>query len=285
MVENPVLPYIWMLCGSLSFALMGAMAHALASYYDWQVIALMRSFLALVLAAALARLAGAKLVFWRPRTLWLRSIAGSISLVCTFFAFTRLPVSEVLSLSNTFPIWVAVLSWPILGEPPSFAVWLSVASGVLGVVLIQQPHFAEGNFASVIALAGSFTTAIAMMGLHRLHQIDPRAIVAHFSGTSVLFCITSLFVFGRASDLLPSVGSGPLLMLFGVGVAATIGQLFLTRAFAAGSPAKVSVVALTQIVFAMGIDVLVWQRSFNPATLLGISLVVGPTAWMMAHRV
>src|SRR5262249_14555905 len=130
-----------------------------------------------------------------------------------------------------------------------------------------------------------FSTAVAMMGLHRLHEIDPRAIVAHFSATSVLFCITSLFVFERAPDPLPSVGSGPVLMLLGVGVAATIGQLFLTRAFAAGSPAKVSVVALTQIVFAMGIDVLVWQRSFNPATLLGMSLVVGPTACMIAYRV
>ena len=51
-----------------------------------------------------------------------------------------------------------------------------------------------------------------------------------------------------------------------------------------GRMAKVAVVGLTQIVFAMAFDVLLWQRSFDPATLLGMGLVMAPTAWMMAYR-
>jgi drug/metabolite transporter (DMT)-like permease len=44
----------------------------------------------------------------------------------------------------------------------------------------------------------------------------------------------------------------------------------------------VAIVGLTQIVFAMVLDVLLFGRSFGPATLLGISLVVAPTAWLLA---
>jgi drug/metabolite transporter (DMT)-like permease len=58
----------------------------------------------------------------------------------------------------------------------------------------------------------------------------------------------------------------------------------LTKAFALGAPAKVSVVALTQIVFVMLFEILVSQRSFDPVTLLGMSLVVAPTAWLMAYQ-
>src|SRR5258706_314777 len=87
--------YAWMLIGSLVFAVMGTIAHTLGESYDWQVIALARAFLALVFAAMLARGAKAQLVFGRPRILWLRSIAGSFSMVCPFFAFPRLPVSDV----------------------------------------------------------------------------------------------------------------------------------------------------------------------------------------------
>jgi len=282
--KDSLSPYLAMLLGSLSFAFMAALAHALGSSCDWQVIALVRTALALVFAAGLCLAAGVPLVFWKPCTLWMRSIAGSISLVCTFFAFTRLPVADVLTLTNMFPIWVALLSWPLLRERPSGWVWLSVASGVLGVILIQQPHLTEGNFAVLIALASSFTTAVAMIGLHRLQHIDVRAIVVHFSGVSLVCCIASLFLFEHPLPVKNVLTGTTLLMLLGVGVTATIGQILLTKAFAGGLPAKVSVVSLTQIVFALAFDALLWERHFNSMTLLGMSLVVAPTAWLMMYR-
>src|SRR5581483_10329917 len=115
-----------MLLGSFCFACMAAAAHALRSSYDWQVIALARSSIPLILSAALALLSGARLVLLRPRILWVRSIAGSLSLVCTFFALTVLPPSHVFTLASTFPIWVALLAWPLYRDPPSPQVWLCV---------------------------------------------------------------------------------------------------------------------------------------------------------------
>ena len=72
-------------------------------------------------------------------------------------------------------------------------------------------------------------------------------------------------------------------MWLGVGVLATTGQLFLTKAFTAGHPAKVSVVGLSQVVLAMALDASVLGNSFACVTLLGIVLVVAPTAWLLAY--
>ncbi len=263
---------------------MGTLAHALGPYCDWQIIALARTFLALVFAAALARAAKARLVFFRPRTLWMRSIAGSLSLVGTFYALTRLPVGDVLTLTNMFPLWVGVLSWPLLGAAPPWRIWPAVACGIVGVALIQQPHLAEGNFASLVALGCSLTTAVAMIGLHRLHEIDTRAVVVHFSAVSVLFCIGAIFLFDHGPAPAAAAGGWLAVMLLGVGVTATIGQLCLTKAFASGPPAQVSVVSLTQVGFGMAYDVVVWQRTFGLLTLLGTVLVVAPTAWLLIRR-
>ncbi len=63
-----------------------------------------------VVAAGLARLAGAPLAFWRPRALWVRSLAGSFSLVCNFYALSTLPVADAVTLMNVQPLWV-VLTW------------------------------------------------------------------------------------------------------------------------------------------------------------------------------
>jgi drug/metabolite transporter (DMT)-like permease len=121
-----------------------------------------------------------------------------------------------------------------------------------------------------------------MLGLHRLQHIDPRAIVVHFSGVALLFVVVSFFVFERRAPLAAVLEGPSLLMLLGVGLTATSGQLFLTKAFAAGPPAKVSVVGLTQVVFAMGLEVLLFGRNYSPETLLGIGLVMAPTAWLLA---
>jgi drug/metabolite transporter (DMT)-like permease len=273
-----------MVCGSFAFAVMGTLAHGLRQQCDWRVIALGRSSIALAGAAALTAAAGARFVFLRPRVLWLRSIAGSCSLVGTFYALTRLPVSDVLTLTQMFPIWVALLSWPLVGERPGWRVWVAVLSGLAGVVLIQQPHFAEGNFASLVALASSVSTAVAMLGLHQLHGIDHRAVVVHFSAVSALFCVAAIALLGPGEIPLAVPEGWGLGMLLGVGTAATVGQLFLTRAFAAGPPARVSVVGLTQVAFALVLDAVVMGEHIDARKLLGVTLVVAPAGWLMLSR-
>jgi drug/metabolite transporter (DMT)-like permease len=280
----PLTPYLWMLCGSVSFAGMGALAHGLREYCDWQLIAFSRSFLAFIFAVILCRLAGARLVVWRPRILWVRSLAGSLSLVCTFYALTRMPQSDVLTITNLFPLWVALLSWPLFGERPSAALGLALASGLAGVALVQQPHLAEGNLGTLTALVASFATAFAMVGLHHIKGVDPRAIVVHFSVVSALACLACFFLFPHTHTGVLPPGGLPLLMLLGVGATATAGQVCLTRAFSAGPPAKVALVGLMQVVLAMLIDAALFGYSFGAATLLGIGLVVTPTAWLMATR-
>lgn len=122
-----------------------------------------------------------------------------------------------------------------------------------------------------------------MLGLHRLKGLHPWAIVAHFSGVATVFVLTACAV-GPPVDLAPLAGPATLAMLVGVGATATVGQLCLTRAFTSGQPARVAVVGLTQIVFAMGLDVLFHGPHFDVATLAGIALVVAPTAWVMAEK-
>jgi drug/metabolite transporter (DMT)-like permease len=273
-----------MLLGSFSFACMALLSHQLGSLCDWRITALTRSGLVLLFATVLARAAGASLVLRRPRILWVRSLAGSLSLVCTFYAMSLLPPPEVLTITNTFPIWVALLSWPLLHERPSAAVWVSACAGILGVFLIQDPQLQGGAVAASLAVVASLSTAVAMLGLHRLQGLHPLAIVVHFSGVAFCCCLVLILVGPGDPNWSEALQPAATLRLLGVGVTATVGQWFLTKAFAAGPPAKVSLVGLTQIVFALALDAALENRAFRQSTLVGIGLVMAPTAWLMAGR-
>jgi drug/metabolite transporter (DMT)-like permease len=278
-------PYLLMLAGAFAFSLMGILTHAAGRVFDWQIIALARSGTALVIALSLAAATRSELVFLRPRTLWIRSIAGSLSVLCNFFALAHLNVADALALTNMFPVWIAVLSWPVLGRAPGRDVWISVFCAMVGVGLMLKPT-GEGGLGTLLAATGSVTSAVALMGLHRLKHIDANAVVVHFSAVSVVILLGVLLVQPGArpfSVVLSGLQSDGWLLL-GVGLGATVGQLMLTRAFAAGAPARVSVVALSQVAFAMVIESILWQRTYELTTLTGIAMVLGPTVWMLLRR-
>jgi len=98
MRRRKFLPYLWMLLGTFAFAVMAVLINELKEEVPWQWIALARSSLAMLFGAGLVLAAGAKFVFLKPGTLWMRSLAGSVSLLCGFYAMTHYDVSVVLTL-------------------------------------------------------------------------------------------------------------------------------------------------------------------------------------------
>ena len=287
MVYSDPRPYIWMLCGSFSFTLMAVLAHVLLhenKACDWQTVAVFRAGLVALFATLLALAIRAKLVFW-PWRLWVRSIAGSCSMVCTFYAFDQLPVADVVTLTNTFPLWVAVFAWPLYGHVPGLKMAAAILMGVAGVALVEQPHFESGNLGVLAALAAAAFTAVAMLGLHSLRNIDPRAVVVHFSAVATVICLAAFFIGPRSHDVANVLDPIILLKLVAMGVTALVGQLFLTLAFANGAPAQVSVVGLTQIVFALIFGVWLFDHQVNKYTLVGTGLVIAPTAWLLTRSV
>lgn len=261
----------------------------------WPVVAMVRCLVPLIVVALWAKWDGVKLVIWGTPVLWMRSLAGSCSLIGTFSVLasvhdTGLKVSEIYTIVNIFPIWVALLSWPMFGRFPTGAVWLSIVSSVVGVAAIRgadltsAENVASANYAALVVVAVSFFTALAMLGLNRLKAVDPRAVVVHFSGTALVFAVLAYFVF-PVNEPPEAFDVRHLIELIAIGLSASVGQYFLTRAFTEGDPARISVASLSQFVMVLILDVLVLRDPLNWHQLLGIPLIAGPTLWLMLQRV
>jgi drug/metabolite transporter (DMT)-like permease len=277
-------PYLWILISGFAFSWMATLAPLAGRACGWQTVAMVRCAIPLILIVIWAKWDGVKLTLRGSPLLWMRSLAGSCSLVGSFFAFTHLPLTDIYAISNTFPVWVALLSWPMLGQMPTGLVWLSIASSIAGVFVLQGPQLQAGNPASLIVVAVSIFTAVAMMGLNRLKHLDPRAVVVHFSATALAFAIAAYFVFPveEPREAFDWTHAAELVM---VGVMATVGQYFLTRAVTAGDPTKVSVASLSQFVMIFVLDISVLGHTVDVSKLWGIPLILGPTIWLMTRRI
>jgi drug/metabolite transporter (DMT)-like permease len=123
-----------------------------------------------------------------------------------------------------------------------------------------------------------------MLGLNRLQHLDARAIVVHFSGVASL--ATGLFTLvTHRADYSAQLSDPPVLfLLLSVGLAGVAGQIGMTRAFAQGQASRISVIALSQILFGLGFDMLFWQRAVNAVSLFGMALVIVPAGWLILGR-
>lgn len=269
---------VHMLWASLAFAVMAAVSHWAGEYCDWQLVAVARATVAFFFSLIIAKISGVKLIFFGPKTMWVRSVAGSIGMLCNFYALAHLPVSDTLTLMNTTPIWVTLMLWVVFKQKPASGILIAVVVSVFGIILIQQPHFEGGKFACLMALCGAFCTSIAMLGLNRLQSVDPRAIVVHFSAIASVTTIVFLGLTNRKDYFVQLSNKASLILLLLVGVA---GQIGMTLAFAKGHAARISVIALTQILFGLGFDLLIWHRTKNTISLAGMVFVIVPAAWLI----
>lgn len=291
MSSHGIRPFVWMLCGCGWFSAMSLLSSRLGQAgVAWQTLATARSCVAFLLSLGVAAALGVRLVAVGPRALWLRSIAGSCSMLSTFYALGNLNASEVLTLTNTFPVWVALLSWPMTGEKPTAGVWAAVCIAVVGVALAVYPpeQVADTDrpfrlLPALVAVAASFFTALAMLGLNRLRAIAPMAVVVHFSAVSTVFCGLAFVVFDVRAGTDPFASAETTARLLGIGVSAMVGQVFLTLAFSRGTATKIAVVGLSQVAMVMGFEAAAGWKAFTPMNLLGTLLILGPTGWLMAR--
>ncbi|MFL5339108.1 MAG: DMT family transporter [Gemmataceae bacterium] len=281
--------YVMMLVSAVSFAAMSECARAAGQGIgDWRIAAVARGGVVLMFALAVARVRGTRLTWRGSPTLWVRSITGSVAMLLTFFALTHhVNVATALTLTNTFPIWVTLLAWPVLRERPNRAATVAILCGIAGVCLIERPDLGVFRGTSVAALGAAFCTAVVMLGLHRLKNLDALAIVVHFSAVATVVCAGYTVVTALAGQ---PVALGPLLeptnlaLLAGIGLFATTGQIFMTEAFKTAAPQRLAVIGLSQVVFALGLDYLLWHHTVQGLALAGILLVIAPVAWLLLKQ-
>lgn len=153
-----------------------------------------------------------------------------------FFALTLIPLSQLVALEFSNPVWVALLAPLVLGESMTRRKLIAVAMGFAGVLIVAQPGVQPLNIGHAAAL-------VAALGF-ALNTLWTKKIMSYDTVLCVLFWMTlSQMVMGLALGLpggfpWPSTGLLPWLLV--VGVTGLTAHFSLTTAL---SHAPASIVA------------------------------------------
>ncbi len=264
---------LFMVGAVFCIATMTALAHGLRNDLPWQVIACARSSVTLVVALGLVFWTGAPLVLRGNAALWVRSLFGTVGLMLTFYAVSRLPVTDTIVLFATTPIWITLIL-ALLGEArPAPGAWLHILLAVGGVWVMYRPKFDAAALPLLLALAGAVAVAVAMVGLSLSRDYPHVSIVAHFTGVATLVTLVlSIPVFDAGTVAALAVPRNLAALLF-LGALGTVSQLLMTAAYRRGNATLVALAGLTQIVFGAVYDIVLFDHAPDRWKAIGVAMI------------
>lgn len=207
-----------------------------------------RNFIAAIFAAVMIVKSGTSFRWNKGNLpdLLVRAIAGTVGILCNFYAVDHLVLSDASMLNKMSPFFVIIFSIFILRERVTVIQILCVAGAFLGSLLVIKPTFSNTDLlASSLGFLGGLGAGLAYTFVRKLGTKGENGnrIVFFFSAFSCLVTLPFL-VF----DYHP-MSVNQTMILLAAGLSAAGGQFSITAAYTYAPGREISVYDYSQIIF------------------------------------
>lgn len=195
----------------------------------------------------------------RPLAQFTRAAVGTISLFFTIWSYTLLPLANATALLFTQPLWVVILSYPLLREKVGIYRILAVIAGFSGVLVMADPSGEMGWHGLMVGLMAGFLNACVAICLRWLGQTEHASTTVFYFvflgliGTGVFLPVTGSVI--PETDLVPYIP-----YILGLGVFGLGSLLTKTYSFRLGDASLVTSISYTMIIWAGLFDYFIWGR-------------------------
>ncbi|WP_294367043.1 DMT family transporter [uncultured Ruminococcus sp.] len=213
--------------------------------------------------------------------LLIRAAAGTVGILCNFYAIDHLALSDASILNKMSPFFAILCSWVFLKEKLNWKQGLIVIGAFIGSLFVIKPSFANADlFPSLIGLLGGLGAGVAYTMVRRLGQIGANKayIVFFFSAFSCVVTLPYLIL-----SYMP-MSWKQLLILILAGLAAAGGQFGVTSAYCYAPAKEISVYDYTQIIFAAGLGFLLFAQIPDWLSILGYCIIISMAAAMFIYN-
>ena len=210
--------------------------------------------------------------------LLLRSSLGTCGIFANFYALSHITIAEGQTLNKTAPFFTVLFAWLFLGEKATRRQLLPLVLAFLGVVLIAKPGFAGAEaFPLAMGLLGGACAggAYACVRSLRRHAVDPAFIILFFSAFSCFASVPFMVV-----EFDPMTWK-QVLILFGAGAGAAMGQFGITLAYGYAAPREIAVFDYSNILFTAVFGFLFFGQVPDVFSLAGFVAIVFAAFRMM----
>lgn len=271
--NNIRLGVLLMLLTTFVFALQDGISRHLADAYNVYLVVMIRYwFFAAFVVAIAARKAGGVRVVARTNQPMLQAFRGILLAleVCVMVTgFTLLGLVESHAVFACYPLLVAALSGPVLGEQVGWRRWVAIGVGFVGVMIILQPGVSVFNPYAIVPLVAA--AMFALYGLLTRYAARQDSTATSFFWTGVAGAVTMTVIGIWFWE--PMIASDWAWMGL-LCVTGAAGHWLLIRCYEVAEASAVQPFAYFQLVFAALIGISLFGETIRPNVALGVLVIV-----------
>ena len=213
----------------------------------------------------------------QPFTQFSRGLILSLNNCLVVYTFTLLGLVETHAIIACYPLIVAGLSVPFLGEKFGWRRWTAIFVGFIGVIIILRPTTNVISEGAIYALVGAIMFAVYLILTRYVSRLD-KAITSFFwagIGGSVTMTIISFFIW---EDILKE----DLLWLLIMCLLSASSHFMMVKTLQVAEASVIQPFSYLQLVFGSIIGVTIFSESIDSMIVVGVTIVIGAglfTAW------
>ena len=214
----------------------------------------------------------------QPKLQILRGLCMAFSGLLIYFGLKHLPLELCAAISFVSPLFVTVLSIPLLGERVGLRRWIAVLIGLLSVLIILRPGGTSFQLAMLLPLGASLCWATGLT-LTRLMRDREQALTV--LAWSSLVGVVAVFPLVWSVWLTRNASQWTILIL--LGILNGLGQYLVIRAFMLASASLLAPFSYSIIIWSMLIGLVVFNSFPDAITLVGTTILIAAGLYIW-HR-
>lgn len=222
--------------------------------------------------------------FWRTQRLGLQLVRSAFLLLATlcFFAGLRfLPLAEASSVMYLAPVFIVLLSFPMLRERAGRGSYVATVIGFLGVLMLLRPGSSLLQPAALLVLAAAVCNALYQILTRKLLDESPHTTL-FYSGIVGAAGLSLGVPFAWDANFL-SWRHGSFLLL--LGLFSGVGHWLITGAYLRAPAALLTPYMYVQLVWATTYGYLLFGQLPDRWSFLGMAVIVTSGLLLaMQHR-
>ena len=201
-----------------------------------------------------------------------RSVAGTVGIVCNFYAIDHMHISDASILNKLAPFFSVIFSAILLKEKAKPADWILTAAAFCGALFVVKPSFDfSASVPALLGVLGGLGAGLAYTFVHYLGGRGERTamIVFFFSVFSCIAVLPATIV-----QFQPMTFAQTVFLLL-AGCAASGAQFSVTAAYKCAPAKDISVYDYSQVLFAALWGMLFLSEFPDVWSVVGYVVIIG----------
>ena len=272
--QNFRLGAILMTATSFVFAMQDGISRHLASEYNVYMVVMIRYwFFAIFVMTVASRKAGGIRAATKthfPLIQIFRGVLLATEICVMITAFTLLGLVESHAVFTSYPLLIAALSGPVLGEKVGWRRWTAIGIGFVGILIILEPGYRVFAPEALVPLVAALMFALYGLLTRYVARKDRSAVSFFWTGVTGAVVMTGVGLFHWEPMVLRDWGWMAVLCCTAVGA-----HWLMIRALEVAEASAIQPFAYLQLVFATALGMAVFGEVLEPNVAIGAVIVVG----------